>query len=76
MELFIDVASYKDGMLIYHKLKRLKSTVSISKPVQYYFAGTVQTECIILLDSSMNEEMLDSWLYKTKGIDYIGSGKR
>lgn len=71
--LFIDVGNKKEGMIIYHKLKRLKSTLSLEKPVNYYFGG-VQNECIIRLETTKTETELDDWLYKTKGINYIGCG--
>jgi hypothetical protein len=73
--LFIDVGSKSDGMKIFHRLKRLKSTISIEKPVNYVF-GTVQNECIILLQTTWTEKTLDDWLYKSKGIDYIGCGEK
>lgn len=73
--LFIDTPDEKSANNIYNKLKRLKTTLFISKPVHYQFGG-IQQECIIMLDSSWNEEQLDSWLYRTKGIDYIGCGTK
>lgn len=73
--LFIDVGSKSDGMKLFHRLKRLKSVLSIEKPVNYFFGG-IQDECIIYLDTTMTEEQLDNWLYKTKRIDYIGCGEK
>ena len=72
--LFIDVPDKKEGNKIYHKLKRLKSTLSIEKPVNYYFGG-IQNECIIRLETTKTETELDNWLYNTKGVDYIGCGE-
>lgn len=73
--LFIDVPSKTEGNKIFHRLKRLKSVLSIEKPVNYYFGG-IQNECIIYLDTTMTEEQLDNWLYKSNGIDYIGCGEK
>jgi hypothetical protein len=72
-KLFIDVPTKAAGNIIYAKLKRLKTTVSITRPANYVY-GTIQPECKMILETSWTEEELDAWLYKTKGIDYIGCG--
>ena len=71
---FIDVDNMKHAKIIYLALSKLKSTLDIEKPVNYYFGG-IQKECIIRLETTMTEEQLDSWLYTRKaGSGYIGCG--
>lgn len=71
---FIDVDNMKNAMRIYRALARLKSTLEITKPANYT-CGTVQGECFITLETTMNEKELDNWLYTRKaGTGYIGNG--
>lgn len=72
-KLFIDVPTKTDGNVLYNRLKSLKTTTSITRPANYQFGG-IQPECKMVLETCWSEEELDAWLYKAKGIDYIGCG--
>lgn len=73
-KMFIDAENMQVGLRIYRALKRLKTTGTIEKPVNYYF-GAIQREVKITLETSMGEEQLDNWLYTRKaGYGYIGCG--
>lgn len=53
----------------YMALKRLRTTKMIYPPEPYYQDTSLAQ---IKIETSWTEEQLEKWLYKTKGIDYIG----
>ena len=75
-KMFIDLEDMAISRKVFRRLKRLKSVISIDKPINYYFGG-IQHECIILLETTMSETELDNWLYRTNFNSYsspIGCG--
>lgn len=64
----IDTYTKGHGVLV-SKLKRLKTTEEVSFNGAYHQDKNL---CQIKITTSWIEDQLESWLYKTKGIDYIG----
>lgn len=65
----IDVETYTAKRL-YARLRRLKSTVSISIAGPY---RECREDCQLHIDTMMTEDQLEHWLWKTNhGADYIG----
>ena len=62
-------APVKGHLTLLNRLRRLKSTQRCT------YVGPYTDEpstCQIHIYTTMTENELDQWLYKTKGIDYIG----
>lgn len=72
--LFIDVPNKAAGNVIFNRLKSLKTTSEVTRPVNYQFCGQTQNECQMLLVTTKTEKEVDDWLYASKGVDYIGCG--
>jgi hypothetical protein len=69
----IDFSNKKSALSCRRALIKLKSTVSCSEPMQYYFSQTWQEEHALYVHTTMTEEQLDHWLYSVKASgDYIG----
>jgi hypothetical protein len=68
MQLGIDVQT-RDIKVVMRRLGRLKSTESIASGGAY---REDQSYSQVHVDTSMSEDELDHWLWKTKGVDYVG----
>lgn len=68
----IDVETHSASALV-RRLAQLKTTFNIIKAGAYREApGYTQ----VWVDTRMTEEQLEEWLYKAKGIDYVGVWQR
>lgn len=67
----IDVETH-DANALYHRLKKLKSTVAVEKPSQYRQDRSYSQ---VRLDSSLSFEKLERWLYNSN-LDYVGAVER
>jgi len=63
----IDICTY-DARKMFHRLKKLVSTVNIQEPAMYINANEC---CQVIVDTTKSEDELDGWLY-TNNFDYIG----
>jgi len=55
------------------RLETLKSTQLVSRQGPYRFEPTTSQ---IWIDTTMTEDELDDWCYRTKGIEYVGVWER
>lgn len=72
MKIGIDVATSHSKNLI-RRLGRLKSTISVSFGGEYY---TDKFFCQVHVETNMTESEMDDWLWRTKGIEYVGTFSR
>lgn len=68
----IDVQTSSVKRLV-RRLKRLKAIESVEDGGAYREEPNASQ---VLLDTVWTEEELDDWLYRTKGVDYIGTFAR
>ena len=68
----IDVATSSAKHLV-KRLEAQKNTVTVGLGGAYREDQSISQ---VLLDSHWTESQLDDWLYKTKGVDYIGTFTR
>ena len=68
----IDVETRHKGLLI-HRLRALKTTESVEDGGEYYEDRNYSQ---VWLTTSWTEKELDDWLYRTKGIEYVGTFER
>lgn len=69
MAKFIIDTPTKGKTALINKLKRLKSTISVEDGGEYH-ADNIYSQ--VHIDTTMTQEKLEDWLWRTKGIDYIG----
>lgn len=55
------------------RLKRLKTTDFVTDGGAYREDRSISQ---VLIDTAWTEKELDDWLYRTKGVDYIGTFER
>jgi hypothetical protein len=67
-KLGIDIKTQDIKKLI-NKLKRLKTTINIENGGMYY---QDKDYSIVWIDTTLNENQLDEWLYKYSNCNYIG----
>ena len=71
-ELGIDVETKHKRKLI-TRLRSLKTTVMVEDGGEYREDRHISQ---VHIDTTWNESQLDDWLYRTKGIEYIGTFMR
>ena len=59
----------KDKCKLINRLAALKTTTSVEMGGEYHNDRSL---CQIHITTSWTEKELEDWLYKTKGIDYLG----
>ncbi len=64
----IDVLT-KDKANLIHRLAALKTTESVCDGGMYHEDRSYSQ---VHLETTWDEDQLDLWLYKTKGIEYVG----
>jgi hypothetical protein len=69
MRLGIDVPT-KGKKETIRRLRRLKTTIEVSDGGVYWEDRYYSQ---IHIDTTWTEEQLDDWLYRTKGIEYVGT---
>jgi hypothetical protein len=70
MNTFIIDTHTNDGHKnLFRRLKALKTTIRIDDDGHYLNCSGCSR---IYIETIWNESQLDNWLYKTKGINYIG----
>lgn len=57
-------------LTLMRRLKRLKTTVRVGDGGEY---AQDRSYSQVVVQTTWTEEELDAWLYKTKGIDYVGT---